>query len=144
MDKFETFLKKFDLNLQFTFKWTYRDNLWANLHVRKIFYLTWILVFTSQPYMFIDIGRHLSLHPNSHHQIQFMKLSLQVYYLPLYEKHVWHYKHANTAQIKKCFRFSAENRHLQQLPMLCVTIFAINQRYLMTIICLEKMWKSWI
>ena len=34
------------------------------------------------------------------HQIVFAKLNLKVYYPPPYERHVWHYKNANTAQIK--------------------------------------------
>ena len=58
------------------------------------------LIFTSQPNMVLDSGVHSSLHPNSHHQIVFAKFNLKVYYPPLFERHVWHYKYANTAQIK--------------------------------------------
>ena len=57
------------------------------------------LIFTSQANMVLDSGVHSSLHPNSHHQIVFAKLNLKVFYLPLYERHVLHYKYANTAQI---------------------------------------------
>ena len=40
--------------------------------------------------MVLDSGVHSSLHPNSHHQIVFVKLDLKVYYPPSYEKPVWH------------------------------------------------------
>ena len=58
------------------------------------------LIFTSQPNMILDSGVHSSLHPNSHHQIVFAESNLKVYYPPPYERHVWHYKYTNTAQIK--------------------------------------------
>ena len=59
------------------------------------------LVFTSQPNMVIGAGVHSSLHPNSHHQIIFVKFDLKVYYPPPYERLIWHYKHANTGLIKR-------------------------------------------
>ena len=39
-------------------------------------------VFTSQSVMVLDSGVHFSLHPNSHHQIEFAKFDLKVYYPP--------------------------------------------------------------
>ena len=50
--------------------------------------------------MVVDSGIHSSLHPNSHYQILFTKFNLKVYYPPPYERNVWHYRYANTAQIK--------------------------------------------
>ena len=61
------------------------------------------LIFTSQPNMVLDSRIHSSLHPNSHHQIAFAKFNLKFYYPPPYERRVWHYKYANTAQIKNAF-----------------------------------------
>ena len=46
--------------------------------------------------MVLDSGVHSSLHPNTHYQIVFAKFDLKFFY----EKYVWHYKYANTVQIK--------------------------------------------
>ena len=70
------------------------------------------LIFTQQPNMFLDSRVHSSLHPNSHHQIAFAKFSLKVYYPPPYERHIWHYKYANTVQIKMHLHLSTGNKHL--------------------------------
>ena len=48
----------------------------------------------------MDSGVHSSLHPNSHHKVVIAKFNSKVYYLPLYERHKYHYKYANTAEIK--------------------------------------------
>ena len=53
------------------------------------------IAFTSHSNMVLDSGVHSSLHPNSHHQIVFVKFDLKVFYLPPYERHVWHCKYAN-------------------------------------------------
>ena len=58
------------------------------------------LASTSHPNMVLDNGIHSSLHPNFHHQIVFAKFDLKV--VPC-ERCVWHYKHANTVQIKNAF-----------------------------------------
>ena len=50
--------------------------------------------------MVLDNGVHSSLHQNSHHQIVCAIFDLKVLYPPLYERHVRHYKYANTFQIK--------------------------------------------
>ena len=50
--------------------------------------------------MVLDSGVHSSLNPDSHHQLVFAKFNLKVYYPPPNESRVWHYKCANTAQIK--------------------------------------------
>ena len=63
------------------------------------------LTFTSQPNIGQDTGVHSSLHPNSHHHIVFAKFHLKVCYHPPYEKHVWHCKYANNAQMKNTLVF---------------------------------------
>ena len=50
--------------------------------------------------MALGSGVHSSLHPNSHHQVVFAKFDLKDFYPPPYERRVWHYKYANTVQIK--------------------------------------------
>ena len=59
-----------------------------------------VYIFISQLNMVLDSGVHSSLCSNSHHQVEFEKFNLKVYYRPPDERHVWHYKYANTAQIK--------------------------------------------
>ena len=59
------------------------------------------LIFTSQPNMVIDYGVHVSLHSNCHHQIIYTKFDLNVFYLPPYERMVWHFKHTNSDHIKR-------------------------------------------
>ena len=59
------------------------------------------LLFTSQPNLVLDAGVHPTLHENCHHQIIYAKFDLKVYYLPPYERVVWHYNHADTNLIKR-------------------------------------------
>ena len=59
------------------------------------------LIFTSQPNMIMDSGVHPSLHSNCHHQIIYAKFDLKVFYLPPYERTVWHFFWANSDHIKK-------------------------------------------
>ena len=59
------------------------------------------LIFTSQPNMVIDSGLYASLHSNCHHQIIYAKFDLNIFYLPPYERTVWHFKHANSDHIKR-------------------------------------------
>ena len=58
------------------------------------------LILTFQPNMVQDSGIHSSLHPNSHQQIVFAEFNLKVYYPSPNKRHIWHYKYANTVQIK--------------------------------------------
>ena len=44
---------------------------------------------------------HRSLHPNCYHQIVFAKFNLKIFYLPPYEREVWHYNKANTDLIRR-------------------------------------------
>ena len=37
---------------------------------------------------------HSFLYPNCHHQMIFAKLDLRIFYLPPYERNIWHYKQA--------------------------------------------------
>ena len=53
------------------------------------------LTFTNQPNLVIDSGVHPSLHQNSHNQIIFANINLQVYYPSPYKRLVWDYKKAN-------------------------------------------------
>ena len=59
------------------------------------------LMFTNQRNLITDSGTHPSLHPNCHHQIIYGKFNLKVLYPPPYERHVWHYEHANVDMISK-------------------------------------------
>ena len=59
------------------------------------------LVFTSQPNLVMESGLHSSLHENCHHQLEYAKFNLKVWYPPPYERKIWHYQHANIDQIKR-------------------------------------------
>ena len=62
------------------------------------------LVFTNQQNLITDSGIHPSLHSNCHHQIIYGKFNLKIFYPPPYERHIWHYKHANTDMISKAIQ----------------------------------------
>ena len=53
------------------------------------------LLFTNQQNLITDSGVHPSLYSNCHHQIIYGKFNLKVFYPPPYERHIWHYEHAN-------------------------------------------------
>ena len=59
------------------------------------------LLFTNQRNLITDSGVHPSLHSNCHHQIIYGKFNLKIFYPPPYERHSWHYKHANADMISK-------------------------------------------
>ena len=59
------------------------------------------LVLTSQPNLIVDSGNHPSLHPNSHHQIIYLKSNLKICYPPPYTREVWHYKDTNDDLIRR-------------------------------------------
>ena len=59
------------------------------------------LLFTNQQNLIADSGIHPSLHSNYHHQIIYGKFNLKIFYPPQYERHIWHYKYANTDMISK-------------------------------------------
>ena len=59
------------------------------------------LIFASQPNLITESGVHPSLHPNCHHQLKYVKLNLQIYYLPQYHREVCHYNNANTELIRR-------------------------------------------
>ena len=46
------------------------------------------LIFTTQPNLVMDSGVHSSLHANCHHQLPYVKLNLNVFYPPPYEREV--------------------------------------------------------
>ena len=62
------------------------------------------LLFTNQQKLITDSGIHPSLHSNCHHQIIYGKFNLKIFYPPPYERHIWHYKHANTDMISKAIQ----------------------------------------
>ena len=59
------------------------------------------LLFTNEQNLITDSGIHPSLHSNCHHQIIYGKFNLKIFYPPPYERHIWHYKRANTDMISK-------------------------------------------
>ena len=59
------------------------------------------LIFTSQPNLVMESGVHYSLHPYCHHQIVFAKISLKIFYLPPYEREIWHFEKANADLIRR-------------------------------------------
>ena len=59
------------------------------------------LIFNSQPNLLKESGVHPFLHPNGHHQLIFAKFNLDIVYLPLYEREIWHYQKANIDLIKR-------------------------------------------
>ena len=68
------------------------------------------LIFTTQPNMVLESGVHHSLHQNCHHQIIFAKFNLKVYYLPPYERTIFHYSQANVEHIQQSINlFDWEN-----------------------------------
>ena len=68
-----------------------------------------VLRFTSQLNLVVELGVHLSLHRNCHHQIVFAKFSL-ISYSPPYAREVWHYREANIDLIRRAIsNFNWEN-----------------------------------
>ena len=51
--------------------------------------------------MVIVSGVHASLHSNYYLQIIYAKFHLKIFYPSLYERTVWHFKHANSDHIKR-------------------------------------------
>ena len=62
------------------------------------------LIFTTQPNLVIESGAHSYLHANCHHQLAYVKFNLNVFYLPSYEREVWHYKLANSDCIQRAIK----------------------------------------
>ena len=58
------------------------------------------LAFNSQPYLLTDSGVHPFLHRSCHHQINFAKFNLHIFYLPPYERKIRHYQKTNFDLIK--------------------------------------------
>ena len=59
------------------------------------------LIFTSQPNLVVDLGVHISLHSNCHHQIGYAKCNLKFHFSPPYEQEIWHYGQENTEFIRR-------------------------------------------
>ena len=59
------------------------------------------LLFTNQQNLITDARIHPSLHCNCYHEIIYGKFNLKIFYPPPYERHIWHYKHANTDMTSK-------------------------------------------
>ena len=73
-------------------------------HISQNFNSCIDLPFTNQQNLITDSGIHPSLHSNCHHQIIYGKFNLKIFYPPPYERHIWHYKHANTDMISKAIQ----------------------------------------
>ena len=94
------------------------------------------LIFKNQPNFVIDSGVYPSLHPNSHHQIAFSKLSLKIEYPPLYERLLWDYKNADSQSITKAIEmfnweklFQNKNIH-DQHKLFNETVVNIDSNYI--------------
>ena len=59
------------------------------------------LIFTNQPNLIVNRGRHPSLHENYQHKITYAKTNPRVEYPPPYKCHVWNYAKANVNGINK-------------------------------------------
>ena len=75
------------------------------------------LIFTSQPSLVMELGVHLSLHSNSHHQIIYAKFNLKIHYPPPYEREIWHYQKANIDQIRKAIEQFPWDRSFKYLEV---------------------------
>ena len=73
-------------------------------HISQNFNSCIDLLFTNQQNLITDAGIHPSLHSNCHHQIIYGKFNLKIFYPPPYERHIWHYKHANADMISKAIQ----------------------------------------
>ena len=49
----------------------------------------------------MDLGIHISLHKNCHHQTVYVKFSLKVHYPPPYKREIWHFENVNTDHINR-------------------------------------------
>ena len=58
------------------------------------------MAFNFQLYLLINSGVHPSLHPSCHHQIDFAKFNLDIFYLSPYERKIRHYQKTNFDLIK--------------------------------------------
>ena len=58
----------------------------------------------NQQNLITDSGIHPSFHSSYHQQIIYGKFNLNVFYPPPHERHIWHYKHANTDMISKAIQ----------------------------------------
>ena len=59
------------------------------------------LIFTDQENIFVNSRVHLSLHPNCYQQIVHSSFNLSIYKPPPYQRLVWDYKKASSANIRK-------------------------------------------
>ena len=59
------------------------------------------LVFTDQPNLAVNCGRHVSLNSKCHHEITHCKFNLSIEYPPPYEWLVWDYRKADIESIQK-------------------------------------------
>ena len=88
-------------------------------------------------------GVHSSLHENCHHQINYAKFNLKIYYPPPYELEVRHYQKANVKNIRKAIsEFPWERRFAnsdvnEEVYLFNKTIKNIVSKYINhgTIIC---------
>ena len=83
------------------------------------------LIFTTQPNMVLESPVHHSLHQNGQHQVIFVKFNLKLYYLPPYERTIFHYSQANVDHIQQAINlFDWENAFLNTDGDAQVSIFS--------------------
>ena len=104
------------------------------------------LIFTSQPNLITESGVYPTLHPNCHHQIEYTKFNLQIYFPPSYLREIWHYKDPNTELIKRTIsRLNWQRAFLnttadEKVGIFTKTVFNIISNFIPheTILCNNK------
>ena len=105
-------------------------------HISQNFNSCIDLLFTNRQNLITDSGIHPSLHSNSHHQIIYGKFNLKIFYPRLYERHIWHYKHANINMISKAIqgfdwdKAFLEKRTEEKASILTKTILNIMSNFI--------------
>ena len=81
------------------------------------------LIFSIQPNLITDSGKHPTLHSKCHHQIIYSKLKLKIEYPPPYTRKVWNYSRSKTDLMNHSIEsfdwpklFSGKNVHKQVEP----------------------------
>ena len=93
--------------------------------------------------MVTDSGVHASLHSNCRHQIIYAKFDSKMFHPQLYERTVWHFKHANSDHIKRVIEISdceSALNNIDQDPVFNSTIINSITNFITneTIICDDR------
>ena len=93
------------------------------------------LVFNDQPNVSVNSGFHVSRYPNCHHQTLHSSFNLNIYYPAIYHRLIWHYKKANSKNIRKalssvdCERLFDSKEINSQVTALNETILNVFRNY---------------